>query len=123
MFVPIAQRKPRPLNLRRIAAEYAERDGVDLPEVIWEILLGLINLAKKGDRWAIEEVLDRVSEGDALALHVTHDGEITAKRAEPDARTLAEYLTDLARLPEPTKRLLVERADADLDAGVERLLE
>ena len=60
--------RPRGLgNLRTIALEHAEAEGVDLQDAIWSVVKSMIEAAQEGDVSAARLLLDRLPESSELA--------------------------------------------------------
>lgn len=114
------------LNLRKIAQQKADENGVDLETVLWACLAAMIAQARAGNVKAATLVFDRLCELDTIPLHITHDGAIGRGDGppEPETRSLAEYLAGLAGLPDPLRERLLKRIGKNGHAkGLDELLQ
>lgn len=75
--------RPKGFDLRRVAAEHAAKNGVDLELALWEILFMQIQLAKAGDAAAVKVVLSTL--GDAV-----NTDEVAESLAEVIAATITK---------------------------------
>lgn len=113
------------LNLRTIAKQKAAENNVDLETVLWAVLAAMITQARGGNVKAAALVFDRICDVDAIPLRITHDGSIATGNGppEPDTRSLAEYLSGLAGLPEPIRERLLKRVNGVARNGGPKTLD
>lgn len=89
--------RPRGVDLRRLAQERSEAEGIDLDSAMWGVLKAMIGQALKGDVQAARLVCDRLSITEAAELHLHHAGSIESVGPTPPATRaeLAAYVRQL----------------------------
>ena len=73
--------RPRAIDLRALAETKSAASGQPLEDMLWEVLLAMVDRAKRGDPAAAKIVLDRLSDTDPLSVHVTADTLSDTERA------------------------------------------
>ena len=73
--------RPRAIDLRALAERKSAASGTPLDDMLWEVLLAMVDRAKRGDASAAKLVLDRLSDTDPMSIHVTADSLSDTERA------------------------------------------
>jgi len=69
--------RPRAIDLRALAEQMSEDEGLDLRAALWRVLKSLLREAERGDTQAARLVLDKLGDNDPLRVQVGHDDAIS----------------------------------------------